>query len=221
MLFVLCLNVSSVRAAPSPVRIAFIGTVTEEQFESKVKPFFKEVAQCQNCELNNLTPMNDKKEVLADQVWQKIIDLGEEYPIVYLHFNEPINEKNKKYIDDINKKLNGHFILIGTAGQPKDREPTVSLNKTVLGQIPQALILGELTERERLLPKQFYGPEMLTALKPPREYLEQGLSPLIFVGSLGKNLSLHKIEDWPEYLKHKRTKGKKLWPELEDFIPRR
>lgn len=202
-----------------PARVAFLGPFSKSEFEKKVKPFFKDVAHCEKCELVNLTPYTAKDEIDYDQFWLAAANAPIENSIIYLHWNEPLDDKNKIYIDKLNQKLNQDIILVGYVGQPRSPTgPRVLLNKTILGQLHQAIIIGELTERERLLPQLFYGPEMLTAVKPPNEYLEQGLAPLLFVSELAKQYSNRKVQDWPDYLRRKKAKSKKLWPNVPDLL---
>lgn len=209
---------SGKRSSSGPGRVAFIGNVKQADFDSKILPFYREVARCQKCEIVNLTPYGESSEVAFEKLWKAVLEVPEEFSIIYLHWNEPLSENNRAILDQLNAKLNRDILLVGYAGQPRATGPTIALNKTVLGQIHQALIVGELTERERLLPQLFYGPEMITAVKPPREYLEQGLSPLLFVSTLAKQIHQRKSQDWPEHLRRRKSKNKKLWPEIYDLF---
>jgi hypothetical protein len=211
-----------------PAKVAFIGNVTESEFETKVLPFYRGTAKCENCEIKNLTPYKESKPsgsatsekvVDRDKLWEAILKVPSEYSIVYLQWNEPWTTQNNGLVDQLNQKLNHDLVLVGYAGEPLvASDPTVPLIKTVLGQLHQALIVGELTNRERLLPKLFWGPEMITAIKPPQEFLEQGLSPLLFVSTLAKKIHLRKIQDWPDHLRRKKSKNKKLWPDINDLF---
>ncbi|MBL7669437.1 MAG: hypothetical protein JNM39_03015 [Bdellovibrionaceae bacterium] len=201
-----------------PAKVAFIGNVKSSDFDSRFLPFYKKVAQCEKCELVNLTPYTESSEVDFEKLWPTVLGVSSEYSIIYLHWNEPTNKKTEVLVDQLNDKLSHSVVLVGYAGQPKTTGPTIPLNKTILGQIHQALIVGELTERERLLPQLFWGPEMITAVKPPREYLEQGLSPLLFVSTLAKKVHQRKSQDWPDHLRLRKSKNKKLWPEINDLF---
>lgn len=202
----------------TPVQVGFIGPFSQAEFEAKIKPFFKDIAHCEKCEIVNLTPYNEKQEFDAEKLWTAVLNAPAENFIIYLHWNEPVSEKNKSLIEQLNQKLNQDLVLVGYAGQPVAAGPGFSLNKTVLGQVHQAVIIGELTERERLLPQLFYGPEMVTAVKPPRDYLTQGLAPLMFVSQLAKQYNHHRSQDWPDYLRRKKAKNKKLWPDIVDLF---
>jgi hypothetical protein len=199
-------------------KVAFIGNVTKADFEAKVLPFYRTVAHCDKCEIVNLTPYSENSEVDFEKLWTTVLSVPGEYSIIYLHWNEPTNQKSEALIDQINDKLTQNVVMVGYAGQPRSAGPTIPLNKTILGQIHQALIVGELTERERLLPQLFWGPEMITAVKPPLAYLEQGLSPLLFVSTLAKKIHLRKSQDWPDHLRLRKSKNKKLWPDINDLF---
>jgi hypothetical protein len=108
-------------------------------------------------------------------------------------------------------------LIVSPTGFPADKEISAPLNKTVLGQIPKILIIGEMNEKERLLPKSFYGPEMLTALRLPKD-LPEGIAPLMFASRLAENYKKHSHEEWLELLKNKKQKSRKIWPDLGDFF---
>jgi hypothetical protein len=110
------------------------------------------------------------------------------------------------------------FVVVATTGAAGADQSTLPLNRTVVGQVSGILIIGELVERDNLLAKSFFGPEMLTAVRPPKEFMGQGHGPLLFASRLAVNWSKKDKSEWPGYLKSTREKSRKLWPSIEDFF---
>ena len=95
------------------------------------------------------------------------------------------------------------------------------LSRTVNGQVPDIVIIGELTEKERLLARSYFGPEMLTALKPPKDYVGQGYSSLFFVSKLATSWNRKSASaDWLSSFKSTKSRSRKIWPDLGDFFGR-
>lgn len=216
----LCLPSVSLAALHSKkTTVVYFGQEKPEDFEIKVKPFFAEkVRSCKSCEIINFTPYTKDNEVDMDALVERIETLPESTSFVFFDFNMRANEHNKGLLDLLNKKADSGLIVVGTAGAPKSTESSGSLSRTVLGQVHGALIIGELAERDRLMPTGFYGPEMLTAIRPPKEFMGQGLGPLIFAAALAENWQKRSPSEWSEHIRNKKMKNRKIWLDVSDLF---
>ncbi|MFS4461251.1 hypothetical protein [Bdellovibrio sp. HCB2-146] len=200
------------------VSIVYFGLGSSEDFEKRVKPAFQQNASaCKNCELVNYTPYKDDGSVDMEELVEKIESIPSDTNMAFFDFNLKANEENKKLVELLNKRAMAGMVVVAAAGTPKDKESSSPLSRTVFGQVHDALIIGELGERERLLPTGFYGPEMLTALRPPKE-MGQGYSAMIFVANLAENWPKRSSQDWIEYFKNKKMKSRKIWMSLNDLF---
>lgn len=205
-------NSETVLAESREVSIAFVSPMAESEFNTQVKPFFERSKSCTLC---SLVFVQKPKE----EIWQSLLELPKKFSVIYVPYNEALKESDRNLPEKIQKVLRENSsLLVGFAGLPLESQNSGPLKRTFLGQIPQALIVGELTERERLLPRMYYGPEMITAIKPKDPSSFPGASGLVFVSQLARNLHLRSSEEWPEYLRNRRAKNKKLWPEIADFF---
>lgn len=212
---------SEVRAAvPSDkISVIYFGQQKNDDFESRIKPLFAEFARsCKRCELVNFTPYAKDGSVDMTAVKDKVASLPADTSFVFFDYNLKVNESNKDLVQVLNKRAEAGLVVVGSAGAPKENESSGPLSRTVLGQVRGALIIGELAERDRLMPTGFYGPEMLTALRPPRELLGQGHSPLMFAASLAQNWSKRTSQEWIDHLRSQKTKSRKLWLDLKDMF---
>lgn len=202
------------------VQIAYFHKSNKDQFSKQVKPVFDQNKTCKSCELIDRTPYLDSGEVDETKLIKEIAALGSEFQIIFLNWNEKATKTNAELSETLVKKSIEGQLIFFTVGMPSNNEPTISLNKTVAGQIPEAVIIGEMTERERLLPQFFYGPEMLTAIKPPKEISGQGLAPVFFLSKWVSQWSKRKPNEWVSYLKLRKNKVRRMWLSVEDFFPR-
>ncbi|WP_415061974.1 hypothetical protein [Bdellovibrio sp.] len=199
--------------------VIYFGQQKAEDFETKVKPLFAEQARpCKSCEIVNYTPYTKDGAVDMEALRERISSLPQGTSFVFFDFNMKVNDHNKELVEVLNKKAEAGLVVVGTAGAPQAKEASSPLSRTVLGQVHGALIIGELAERDRLMPTGFYGPEMLTALRPPKEIMGQGYSPLIFAAVLAENWQKRSSQEWVEYFRSKKMKSRKIWLDLGDMF---
>lgn len=201
------------------ITVIFFGNQSAEEFESKVEPFFRnQVKSCHSCVLLNMTPYDSKGKFDINQLAEKIEHLPADASFVFFGFNAKVSEQTKKVVEALNKKSESGLIVVGTAGVPDSMEASGPLSRTILGQVQGSLIIGELGERDRLVPTGFYGPEMLTAVRPPKDKMGQGVAPLIFAAALAQNWPKRSSTEWVEFMKTKKMKTRKIWLEMGDVF---
>ncbi|WP_291516118.1 hypothetical protein [Bdellovibrio sp. ArHS] len=199
--------------------VIYFGQQKAAEFDSKIKPFFAEQSRpCKSCELVNYTPYDSQGEVDVEALQERITSLPEGTSFVFFDFNMKVTDTNKELVQILSKKAAAGLVIVGSAGVPPVSESSGPLSRTVLGQVPGALIIGELGERDRLVPTGFYGPEMLTALRPPKDHIGQGYSPLIFAANLAENWQKRSPQEWVDYLRNKKSKSRKIWMGLNDMF---
>lgn len=210
-------------AAPAAVpsaktTVVYFGMASSEEFESKVKTIFNERSGCKSCELVNYTPYTKEGTLDIAALQERINSLPSNTSFVFFDFNLKSNESTKPLIEAMNKRADLGLIVVGSAGVPREHEASGPLSKTMLGQVRGAVIIGELGERDRLVPMGFYGPEMLTAIRPPKDLMGQGYSPLIFAAEFADNYSKRTSQEWSEHFRTKKLKTRKIWLDLRDLF---
>ncbi len=201
-----------------------VGYFTKESaatFESKIKPMFARFAEsCPNCELRNLTPYNDKGEYQPDKVGD-VVAATNDVAFFMFDWNERASDQNKPLSDLLSKQVAQNHLVLAAAGVPPNKEEgSCPLAKTMMGQVTDAIIVGELTDGDRLLSQCYYGPEMLTAVRPPHDLNGQGFAALNFAAHWAHRWEHHKPQEWLTFLRARKAKSKRIWPELEEFFPR-
>lgn len=197
--------------------VVYFGLQNQEDFDKKVKPVF-DSQSCKNCELVNYTPYTKEGAVDFPALQERVESLPETTSFVFFDFNMKVNDHNKDLVDALNKKADKGLVVVGSAGVPKANETSSPLSRTVLGQVHNSLIIGELGEKDRLMPTGFYGPEMLTAIRPPKDKIGQGYAPLIFAANLAEHWQKHSGPEWTEHFKAKKSKSRKLWLDMSDMF---
>jgi hypothetical protein len=207
-------------AVPSgKTTVIYFGSQGQEYFDKTVKPTFENnFGSCKNCEIVNNTPYTKEGAVDYTALKERIENLPTNASLVFFDFNFKVNDQNKDLVDALNKKSSSGILIVASAGTPKAAESSSPLSRTVLGQVHGAVIIGELTERDALMPLGFYGPEMLTALRPPKDMIGKGLTPLIFVSHLAYKWPKRSSQEWSDYFKTKKMKSRKIWLDLDDLF---
>ncbi|MES3036795.1 MAG: hypothetical protein V4736_02725 [Bdellovibrionota bacterium] len=203
--------------ATGKTKVGVISKLSQADFQKNLAPTFE--SKCTQCEIVNLTAYDSNGNALKEKIWPTLNTALDEYAIVMVDYNEKLTPENQGIAQEISKKLVGDKLLIASTGESSPGEPTWPLKKSFMGHVPQALIIGQLTERERLLPSLFYGPEMLTALRLPRDMEEKGMGAAHFF--LARFLGVFKQrepQEWVSYLRNLRANHRKLWPDLGDFF---
>ncbi|UOF01705.1 hypothetical protein [Bdellovibrio reynosensis] len=199
--------------------VIFFGQQKAEDFDTKVKPVFADfVRPCKSCEIVNYTPYTKDGHVDMEALQERIQSLPENTSFIFFDFNLKANDQTKELIETLNKKVAAGLLVVGSAGAPKSLESSSPLSRTVLGKVNGALIIGELAERDRLMPTGFYGPEMLTALRPPKDMMGQGYSPLMFAAELAENWQKRTPTEWSDHFRTKKLKSRKIWLDLNDLF---
>lgn len=203
----------------SKTLVIYFGQQKDEEFQSKLKPLFLEkVRACKKCEIENHTPYTKEGVVDMAALNERLAFLPAETSFVFFDFNMKVTEQNKEVVQILNQKTKAGLVVVGTAGVPKSDETSGPLSRTVLGQVEGALIIGELGQKDRLMPTGFYGPEMLTALRPPKDLIGHGYGPLIFAATLAEHWHKRSSQEWVEYFRTKKTKSRKIWMDLNDLF---
>jgi hypothetical protein len=217
---------SSLWASPqtflsTPISVAVISGEDKADFESKISPLLKEqLKNCSACSFQNLTPYTAEGKMALAELPARLEAAGSSSSFIFVHWNAKVTEETKPILATLKKIVQNGTIVIGSAGLAKDTEPTFPLNKTVLGQAAGVVIIGDLAEKERLLTQSYFGPEMLTAIKPPKDYVGLGFSPIFFVSRLASQWPKKTGKDWISHFQTTKGKVRHIWPGLDDFFGR-
>lgn len=202
-----------------PVIVSVIDDRSQGEFTTTVDVLFKnQVGGCKWCEIKNRSPYDKNGQFDRANLAQQIKVSSQDSALIYLSWNERVAADTQEITDAIKEAISKGVMVVGDAGVSRPNEPTHNLARTVLGQIPDVLIVGELVEKERLLTDSYFGPEMLTALRTPKEYWGQNLAGAYFASRLVENINKRSATDWLAHFKSAKAKSRKLWPSVEDLV---
>jgi hypothetical protein len=120
----------------------------------------------------------------------------------------------------LSEKITSGKLVLASTGQALAGEPGSPLSRTIMGQTKDAIIIGETTGRERMLPQSFFGPEMLTAINAPKEHEGKGVSPLYFAAKWAGVWSKRTPAEWLAHFKTKKMKSRKIFLDANDLLGR-
>jgi hypothetical protein len=208
--------------ADEKVVIGTFTTDSQENFDKKIKPVFEDMKNsCKNCEIINLTPYDDKGIYSEKGLIDKLKNPPAEVSFFYFDWNKKTTgDQDKALITLLGEKADQGKLIITPTGQAKEGEAGAPLSRTIMGQARDAVIIGEITDRDRMLPQSYFGPEILTALRPPKAYIGQGHAALFFAARLASAWERRKPTEWLAHFKTKKMKSRKLWLDADDLVGR-
>jgi hypothetical protein len=208
-------------AEDAKIIVGYFSNENQENFEKKVKPFFDEYkGRCKSCEISNLTPYDEKGVYNEKALIEKIKNLPADIHFVLFSWNKRVSDQNKELVSLLGEKVESGKLVIAPTGIAAEGEAGVALSRTVMGQAKDVIIIGDTLERERLSPQSYFGPEMLSAIKAPKDYVGQGYSPLYFAARLASVWNKRKPNEWLEHFKTKKMKSRKIWLDADDLLGR-
>jgi hypothetical protein len=220
-LFSSTLVVSVKAIAEDKVVIGYFSTESQEVFEKNIKPAFERFkGNCKNCEIVNLTPYNDTGAYSEKELLEKLKNPSMEVSFYFFSWNKKATAQNKDLIALLGEKVDGGKLVIAPTGQAAEGEPGLPLSRTVMGQAKDVIIIGEIIGNERMLPQSYFGPEMLTAIRAPKDLASQGTGPIYFASRLANNWTKRKPVEWLQHFKAKKTKSRKIWLDADDLLGR-
>jgi hypothetical protein len=192
----------------------------KSDYESKLVPLFKsELQGCADCFVKNISSYDEKGNFKAELTKEVLDQMVAESSIILVNFNEKPSNANNAMVYNLKLAREKGILVVFAAGQPASpNENSAPLSQTIAGQVPGSFIIGEIGEKDRLLGASYFGPEMLTALRSPKDHIGEGLAPALFAARLTKNF--HKRPDWVKYLNDRKLANKKIWLDLNDCFPR-
>lgn len=199
----------------SAVKIVYVTRVEKDKFDKEISPYFKEQTQCKNCLLTFVSLPSDIDSPAIEKLKAEI---SSETKIVFFDFNLKMIDSLMPLKDYLKGLIQDGKLLITTAGEPVTGEPSLPLRKTLMGQVGNSIIIGEISDRDRLLPMSYFGPEIFTAIRPPKEIVGRKLAPFYFVTQFSGILERRSAESWQAFFKEKKAKNKRLWLEMGDLI---
>src|SRR5207253_6862339 len=143
-----------------------------------------------------------------------------EMSFYFYSLNKKATEQNIDVVSVLGDKVDGGKLVNAPTGQAAEGESSMPLSRTVMGQAKDVIIIGEITGNERMLPQSYFGPEMLTAIRAPKDFAGQGVGPLYFASRLASNWSKRKPAEWLQHFKTKKIKSRKIWLDADDLLGR-
>lgn len=207
----------------SPIVVAVLSGESKSDFEAKIEPLLKDQLKiCSNCSFQNVTPYNSDGQFDLKRVPEKLEQAANTVSFIFFNWNGKSTSETKPIVDSLKKIVASGKLVVASAGAAKEAEPTLPLSRTIVGEVKEIVIVGDMGERERLHTASYFGPEMLTAVKPPvKEYVGQGYGPLFFASRLATNWNKKNNNDWAPYFQDTKSKTRKIWPNLDDFFGRK
>ncbi len=205
-----------------PVIVGLVSDLSKADFESQFKPLVLDLLKkCAQCDIKNLSPYKEDGSVDLAMLPGQLEAAMTTTSFMYFQWNAKMGEEFRPVVSSLKKLVENNILIIGAAGLAKASEPSLPLSKTFLGAVPGIIIIGDLEGRERLPPKSYFGPEMLTAIRAPDDSPAKGFGSAMFMGRLAQNYSKKPTtKEWVDHFHSMKSKTRQIWPGLDYFFGR-
>ncbi|MFN8790873.1 MAG: hypothetical protein ACK5Y2_05385 [Bdellovibrionales bacterium] len=223
--FLILLEGSLSLASVEPARPLQIGFITKEKsnyFDEQVRPYWNQLqaeSGRSKLELIPLSATDEKGRLQLADLAERIRQAPTNMKTFYVHWNQKYDDSHQVWLSALQEKIQAGARVAFFAGLADEKGRQLPLRQTFAAQVPKALILGELVDRERLPAQHFYGPELFSAFKDPATS-GQGLSPLTFVSRWAEYKPNTDLDTTLADLRKKKAKSRRMWPTPEEFFGR-
>ena len=212
----------AIASTASPISVAVFSGENKSEFETKIEPVLREqMKSCAGCSFKNITPYDGDGKLDLSKAHKQLEDAGSWSSFVFFNWNGKSTVETKKVVEALKSLVGNGKLVIASAGAAKESEPTLPLSRTIVGEVPGIIVIGDMGPNERLPVLSYFGPEMLTAVKPPKEYVGQGYGPVFFASKLATNWNKKNSADWAPHFQNTKSKTRRIWPALDDFFGRK
>lgn len=142
----------------------------QSDFAQRILPALQEeLRSCDKCQVVNLTQYSASGEALpmSGAEWKSRWEKSQA-KVMLFPFNELASESNADFGRAVQAVAKDGALVVASAGLARPGETMTKLDRTLFGQMPDVMIIGDLGARERMHPSAFFGPQLLTALHLPR-----------------------------------------------------
>ena len=181
-------------------------------YEEEIKPQFDRCSQCKVSWVAMGDGLNEK--LLLDQVSK----IKPETQVLVLDWNtkwDPSSKDQAKLIEGLKAFSAESRIIVATPGAPS-HQTSAPFASSLLKQISDVVVVGDLSARDTIPQKSFFGPEMISAFRTKAEI---GFGALQFAAKLTTHWNRKTPKEWLAHFQSVRLRSKKIWPELSDFFP--
>lgn len=221
ILFV-CLQAAASVEPELPLQIGFITKEKVNFFDEHVRPYWNRLqaeSGRSKLELIPLAATDEKGRLQLAELADRIRQAPANMKTFYVHWNQKYDDSHQVWLSALQEKIRSGARVAFFAGMADEKGRQLPLRQTFAAQVPKALILGELLDRERLPAQHFYGPELFSAFRDPASS-GQGLSPLMFVSRWAEYKPGSDLDTTLAELRKKKAKSQRMWPTPEDFFGR-
>ena len=185
-----------------------------EELRSLINPLVK---TCLKCDVTLVSIAYKGAKIDLKDLQKKMSDVPENTKMVVFDFNLKDSTETKFWGDQIQALQKKGVLVMSATGRAQESEIPMFLNKTVLGQNQKVILIGELSERERMWPLSHFGPEILTALRLPDQFSGQDLAGFYVAMRILPRVQQKSMEDWVTQLSEKKFKTKKIWLDVDEL----
>lgn len=197
------------------ISVAVFDSRPQDAHAKKVLKLFSEKAP--NCEIR-LIPIYNEHGQLEVSKFQKALDvLPADIQVLHLSWNQFFEPQFQGVIKALHQQIQKGKVVVAASGESQDANRINGpLKETVMGQVPGAILVGELDGKGKLTSRAFFGPELTAAWSAPSGYRGSSFSSILLTAELCKRGVQN--QNWPTKFKSIKERSSKIWPPLIDYF---
>ncbi len=135
-------------------------------------------------------------QLLKRKFLQQIESAKQNCDLVHLSWNLTHSSGFLEVESALSELARDSVVLVAAAGEPENLVRQRNLSESVIGHVPQALIVGERTAEGTLKFPSFTGAEMLTALESPKGREGSSFSSLYLTAEIFIRWPMRSKQEW-------------------------
>lgn len=211
------------KPAVDSVVLAIVDPIERSEFESRILPNIRtNLSACRHCEVLNVTPYDGQGQFSPTALLAQLDRVPKKDAVLVFLWNRKFKKgEDDALVEKVRGLLKSGVVVVASAGRPGASEATLMISRTLWGQIPEVLIVGELEAAERLAQGTFFGPELITALRPVVGFEGTDRGALPFGIRIASQFKTRQPLQWQSSLRDRKSKLRAFWPTLRDFFGER
>ena len=221
------LDPSAAMVKQRAIRIAVFDSGERHPHQKQVLAAFSKY--CPGAQILTFPIYDSKGQLKADQFSQQIQGaIKHRADIFHFSFNLPYSQRLMPMAQTLKNHLASQLVVAAAGENPYNVNKIVPLSKTLMGQLPAVLLIGELNKKSQLAPRSSYGPELLTALRRDADFPPgSSYTAVQFTCALAQRLQSKGQQGqmdqkgrklWLQQIKTRRASSKNLYPSINELL---
>jgi len=192
------------------------GMTHSQQVLQLIKKYSK---GCQKIQID-LFPIYDRQgHFLQKEFLEKLKTLDSSYTLIHLSWNLKMTPELQPLLTEMNRLSSRGVVIVAASGEPQQSDQIAfPIEETIMGQVQDAVLVGELDGKNKLPRSANYGSRIVAAFHPSSSLRGSSFTAPMASGKIAA-AECHGIsKKWANYFLQVKTRSLQSWPSLEEYF---